>query len=209
MSLDLVFQNDDLIVADKPHGWLTTPSRDPKDPRPCLGRDLQKSVGQQIYPVHRLDFEVSGLVLFAKTAIAHREAQSWFEHGLVKKVYEAYSQAGSGHHEDWVEWRSKLAKGKRRAFEAPHGKDSHTRARVVEASPKYWKWELSPVTGRPHQLRFEMFRHGFPILGDALYGGAPIEPSDKILLRATQLDFAGIEVRFGLPEVLIIDGLKL
>ncbi|HMN69804.1 MAG TPA: pseudouridine synthase, partial [Bdellovibrionales bacterium] len=73
--MNIVFENENLIAVDKPHGWLTTPARSADDPRPCLGRELQAAVGSQVYPVHRLDFEVGGLVLFARTAQAHRVAQ--------------------------------------------------------------------------------------------------------------------------------------
>ena len=81
--MNRIFENEALIVVDKPVNWLTTPAREADDPRPCLGRRLQDELGFRIFPVHRLDFEVSGLVLFAKTAAAHRLAQAWFEGGRV------------------------------------------------------------------------------------------------------------------------------
>lgn len=208
MSFDTVFENEHFAVADKPHGWLSTPAREANDPRPCLGRDLQMRVGVQIYPVHRLDFEVSGLVLFAKTTAAHRESQAWFEHGRVEKIYEAFSGTGAAPPEEWCEWRSRIAKGKRRAFEASHGKDSVTRARKTGVDEAWFKWELMPVTGRPHQLRFEMAKHGFPIVGDVLYGGLAQSRTDWIALRAVSLNLSALSERFGLPELLRVDGIK-
>lgn len=210
----IVFENENFIAADKPHGWLTTPAREALDPRPCLGRDLQSQAGQQIYPVHRLDFEVSGLVLFAKNPPAHTAAQKWFEDLKIGKMYEAYSRGGATREvpSAWQEWKSTLVRGKRRAFEAAHGKPAVTRARVIgEVS---WKsiqllsWELIPRTGRSHQLRFEMAKHGAPILGDTLYGGEA-GPKDWLALRARSLNFAQIPERFGLPENLSVSGLVL
>lgn len=227
MKFDVVFENMDLIAVDKPHGWLTTPAREATDPRPCLGRELQTAVGRQIFPVHRLDFEVSGVVLFAKTKDAHTAAQKWFEDGTIVKTYQAFSAAFGDISEwnEWQIWKSQIAKGKKRAFEAPHGKDSETRVRVIEeVSPgsglagNLFRWELVPVTGRPHQLRFEMYKHGFSILGDVLYGGkeagpAQVEKSrqDWIALRAVSLNLQQIapDLRFGLPPILTVEPLEL
>ena len=201
--LDSVFKNEHLIVVDKPALTLTTPARDAADPRPCLGRELQAALGQQIYPVHRLDFEVSGLVIFALTADAHRRAQRWFEEGSVLKTYRARTLARpAGFPEEWTEWRSRLVRGKRRTFKAPHGKESRTRARVIAAHAEALDWDVMPLTGRPHQLRVELSDHGWPILGDVLYGGAP--GGEGIALRAWRLDFSGVGERLGLPEVIEI-----
>ena len=186
-------ENDNLIVVDKDHGVLTVPARDREDPRPCLGRDLQNARGQQIYPVHRLDFEVSGLVIFAKNPQAHTLAQRWFEDAEVNKLYLALSRPGRGvAPTEWQDWKSRLVRGKRRTFVAPHGKPSHTRARIREATASVWSWDLLAVTGRPHQLRFEMYNHGHPILGDTLYSGEAGDSANKIALRAVQLDFSKI-----------------
>jgi tRNA pseudouridine32 synthase/23S rRNA pseudouridine746 synthase len=202
----IVFENENFIAADKPARVLTTPARDASDSRRCLGRDLQMAAGRRIYPVHRLDFEVSGLVLFAKTAEAHRLACGWFERAEVGKFYRALSGPVSRDiGGDWTDWRSRLVRGKRRAFEAAHGKDSLTRARLADSGRGLW--ELQPVTGRSHQLRFEMAKHGHPILGDTLYGGPPLtDPEHGIALRAIRLDFRAISgERLGLPEVVQVD----
>lgn len=204
MCIEILFENSDLIAVDKPHGWLSTPGRDSSDSRRCVGRELQSHLGTQIFPVHRLDFEVSGLLMFAKTKEAHRQAQAWFEQSVVRKTYQAYSQKGSGDFRDWADWKSKIAKGKKRAFEAPHGKDSITRARVIGEVGEWWLWELMPLTGRSHQLRFEMAKHSFPIFGDELYGGVASSQRNWMALRAVQLDFTQIPDagRFGLPQTL-------
>lgn len=190
---------------DKPAGWLTTPARHDSDERKCLGVELQKHLKRQIYPVHRLDFEVSGVVLWALNADAHRTAQAWFETSKIKKIYQAISNKGEFPFTvEWREWHSKIAKGKRRAFEAPHGKPSITRARILDEQNGFWKWELMPVTGRPHQLRFEMAKHGVPILGDKLYNPKDDYPypAQAIALRAVELDFEEIpeNEKMGLPD---------
>jgi tRNA pseudouridine32 synthase / 23S rRNA pseudouridine746 synthase len=198
--VDIFLETEFLYVIDKPHGWLTTPARLMDDPRPCLGRELQSQVGRQIFPVHRLDFEVSGLTVWAKDPASHKIAQNWFEHSRVRKAYEAYSLkialAGP------QEWKSKLVRGKKRAFIADHGKPSVTLARTLGDEGRLTKWELIAVTGRPHQLRFEMANHGAPILGDLLYGGPDCGLPQWLALRAVELDLSELSEgdRLGLPK---------
>lgn len=209
--MNIILQTAEILIVEKPSGWLTTPSRTIEDPRPVLGRILQSQLGVQIYPVHRLDFEVSGLTLWAKTQVAHTRAQQWFEQGVVGKLYEGLSRPGGGGAVlDWSEWRSKLVRGKRRSFAAPHGKEALTRARVVAQEQGYWRWQLMPVTGRPHQLRVEMAAHGCPLIGDTLYGGESARP-DWIALRAVELSFSRIPSaqRLGLPEIVATSPLSL
>lgn len=209
MAFNIIFQSSELIAVDKPHGWLTTPARLAGDPRPCLGRELQRQVGRQIFPVHRLDYEVSGLTLWALTAEAHREAQEWFEHARVRKLYQAFSTLKTGAPREWSEWKSNLVRGKKRTFAAAHGKPSITLARAVRDFEPHLQWELVAVTGRPHQLRFEMSQRGFPIVGDVLYGGEKTSREGWLALRAVEIDLSKIEKRFGLPEVLQVGDLSL
>jgi tRNA pseudouridine32 synthase / 23S rRNA pseudouridine746 synthase len=206
-----LFQSEHWLAVDKPACWLTTPARQgADDPRPCLGRILEKESGARIFPVHRLDFEVSGLVLFALTAEAHRAANGWFEKHLVEKTYVALAGAGPVPPEFFESqlWRTKLVRGKRRTFAAEHGQEAITEAKCISRHESGRStWELKPKTGRPHQLRYEMAHHGFPILGDTLYGGSEWR-RPGIALRATGLDFSKIEAgeRHGLPVVLQAEG---
>ncbi|RYZ81171.1 MAG: RNA pseudouridine synthase, partial [Proteobacteria bacterium] len=173
---------------------------------------------RQIYPVHRLDFEVSGLVLFAKNAKSHSAANGWFENRQVSKTYLAITELqnyahippnipnpripvatvpGNDH-----EWKSLLLRGKRRAYEHASGKPSQTIARVLASTKKHVLWQLHPKTGRPHQLRYELGRHGFPICGDALYGSNVVFSPGGIALRSSAIDFSATPgaASFGLPE---------
>lgn len=217
-----VFENEHFFVADKEGGVLTTPSRFAgEDGRRCLGTELQTQLGVQIYPVHRLDFEVSGLVLFAKNPESHRAGNAWFENKQVQKSYQAYTTAQSFDHippqvinsrsrfepqigHSYV-WKSTQLRGKRRTFESPAGKNCVTNARFKGLSPEgYLKWDLEPVTGRPHQLRFDLSRHGFPIVGDRLYGSTVEWAFESIALRSHRLHFMDsmAQTRFGLPTVI-------
>lgn len=204
MKVVRIFANENWIGVEKPALWLTVPSRTGgEDPRPCLGRILETETGKRLFPVHRLDFEVSGVVLFALTPEAHRAANQWFESHLVRKTYRALSR---GPVEEMFltpgVWRSKQVRGKRRTFAAEHGREAITEYRCLGGdSSGQALWELHPLTGRPHQLRFEMANRGYPILGDRLYGAAAWA-GEGIALYARELDFTAVpeSERLGLPD---------
>lgn len=243
-----IYKNSDFIILDKPAGVLTTPAREgDKDPRAVLGLELQKQLGLQIYPVHRLDFEVSGLVVYALNASAHSVANSWFEKKLIQKTYRALTlncdfqhipanienprQLLSPEFQKTYQWHNKILKGKKRAFVSEHGKASHTLAKclgfadiedgisqvllneivdgeLLIGTPSILAWDLNPVTGRSHQLRFELSYRGFPILGDRLYGSnVKTSEESRIALRAWKLDLSEIpeKERRGLPKIITLD----
>ena len=209
-ALSIVFQNPRVVVIDKPAGWLSVPSRlGHDDARPCAGPALQQQLGVRLWPAHRLDLEVSGLLLFAKDADAHRVLGAAFEQRSIRKTYSAVTQGpvpGALPFGETVRWESRLLRGKKRAYEHPQGKESVTLATLVRAepgAPGRLFWELRPLTGRPHQLRVELARHGCPIAGDTLYGASLPWP-DGIALRAVALDLTGVKEAqaLGLPPTL-------
>ncbi len=187
------------------------------DPRPVLGKILEEEHGVRLFPVHRLDEVVSGVVIFAKSSMAHQKACLWFEKKLVSKEYEALSSFKEGvSSKKPYRWESKILRGKKRAYEKSFGKLAITTASFVRTEERegvlLMCWRLRPVTGKPHQLRFEMFKQGMPLVGDELYCGelklSTFKP-DRIALRAVRLDFSKIkeEDRLGLPLQLKVEGL--
>lgn len=186
--ITVVFENDHCIAVDKPAQWLSVPGRDPKDTRPILGRELESQLQRQIFPIHRLDAEVTGLIVYGKTADFHREANKLFENKKIQKTYQAFTDPGAFQKGQSVRWHSKLLRGKKRAYEANYGKSSLTEGTVFDQSPQHLEWRLNPLTGRSHQLRFELYKHDCPIWGDELYGSRKPWP-DGIALRALALDW--------------------
>lgn len=206
----IVWQNQALVLLDKRPGVLTVPGRQgDEDPRPCLGRWLQQHLGMRVFPVHRLDFEVSGVVVFALSSQAHRTASLAFEGHAVEKRYQAVSALPPAPPANGAEflWESRLVRGKRRSFEAPHGQLARTLARFAGTTPGHpWLadeqgaplglWDLKPQTGKPHQLRVHLANAGFPIAGDVLYGGPAGRAGQAgIALRAVSLAFADAATR--------------
>lgn len=202
-TLNILARSPQLIAVEKPAGVLSVPARFADDARPCLGTHLQRTLGQRIFPVHRLDFEVAGPVLFALTADAQRIANRWFEDHLIVKKYEALSERLAAPGGPLLDWKSLLVKGKKRAFEAPYGKPALTKARCLEvivlAGNSYSRWELFPISGRSHQLRYELAKHCGPIWGDRLYGAERDFAPGAIALGCVELDLSGIAERLGMP----------
>jgi len=237
----IIFENNDFVVCDKPAMTLSTPDRFQTD-RPCLGLALQDQLGMQIFPVHRLDFEVSGLIIYAKNAQAHKASQNWFAHKKIKKTYEALTMTQNFDHwpqnlptvRDQInfqalktfEWQMRIKRGKKRSFESPHGDLSITQAQMLESievvtlnktQQNILRWRLNPITGRSHQLRLELSRHGFPIIQDTLYGGRSqlffdfnsFWPYNGIALRATEIELDNQQAdHFKLPTVIKTDATR-
>jgi tRNA pseudouridine32 synthase/23S rRNA pseudouridine746 synthase len=214
MDLRILVEDDALVAIDKPPGALSVPSRTGRDDsRPCALYALSSRYGgRQVFPVHRLDEDVSGILVFARTPAAQRELSALFEARTARKRYEALvedrADPGPGaraFEAGEVEWESRLLRGKKRAYESPHGKLATTRARCEGAvSPsilgpaaagldgaRLLRFALEPLTGRSHQLRVHLASHGLPIVGDALYGARAAFPPGGIALRAVRLELAG------------------
>jgi tRNA pseudouridine32 synthase/23S rRNA pseudouridine746 synthase len=202
-----IFENSHFIIVDKAAMVLSVPSRlGEKDERPCLGHILEADLKCQIFPVHRLDFEVQGLIMYAKTKEAHRSGNAWFENKMIEKTYVALTSKENKPVEKMNEkfqWQCSLLRGKKRAYESPQGKKSITTGILIEQlSRGNYRWHLNPITGRSHQLRFELFRHGHPIIGDELYGSSEKFSESGIALRAFEINLEKISDRqkFELPE---------
>lgn len=189
-QIPVIFQNEHFLAVVKPPTVLTVPSRwGNKEERRCLGTELQRDLKRQIFPIHRLDFEVSGIVLFGLSAKGQSAASKAFENNKVQKTYWAVTQdlepETSGKPESRFLWKSKILRGKKRSYESPVGSWAITEAAVkknieISERTRLRFWHLWPKTGKPHQLRYELSKQGFPILNDTLYGAKKLSsPSEE------------------------------
>jgi RluA family pseudouridine synthase len=170
-ALPILFEDDDLLAVDKPEGLAVIPERAPN--APCVMERLEAERGGRLFVVHRIDKDVSGVLLVAKNAAAHRHLNEQFEKRRVRKTYVAV-----------VHGRLKATQGRiaaplrqfgsaRMGVDARAGKASLTLFRVTGALGRYTQVAAHPVTGRRHQLRVHFYHLGHPIVGDLWYG--PIE----------------------------------
>lgn len=208
VPIGIVFSNRRLVIVDKPAGWLSVPSRlGAADPRPCVGLTLQAQLGCRLWPTHRLDEEVTGLLIFAKDARAHQALNTAFAERQVHKTYLATTSGPPPADSGLLEthrWTSHLLRGKKRAYVHPAGSEAVTLATLLSVEGDRLQWRLQPLTGRAHQLRVELARRGCPIFGDFLYGSQITSGGDDgIALRAVALDFTASPAAraLGLPAI--------
>ena len=168
--LHVIYEDDYILVVDKPAGMLIHPSRAKNDGTLAnfVAGYFQKT-GQKsaFHPMTRLDRDTFGIVLLAKNAHVHTLLQG----AAVKKTYHALTFGGPNGDEGVIDVpiaRRPLPSLLR--YVCPEGKPSMTEYRVMERSGKLCKLALRPVTGRTHQLRVHCAYMGFPILGDPQYG---------------------------------------
>ena len=169
-SETVLYQDDEILVADKPHGMPVTPAGDYVE-RSLLFR-LQKSTGLTgLSPIHRLDRETAGLVLFSVKAETRGRYHQLFEKQTVEREYLAIARLAStpGRKHWLVETRIEAGTPwfTQRIVEGlPNAK---TVIELVEVHGDTRFFRLTPKTGKKHQLRVHMASIGAPILGDPFY----------------------------------------
>ena len=167
--LHILYEDDFLLVVDKPAGMLIHPSRAKNDGTLAnfvAGYFRKKGINCAFHPMTRLDRDTFGIVLLAKNAHVH----SLLQQTEVQKTYHAmvfgYPQQETGVIDAPIA-RRPLPSLLR--YVSPEGKPSVTQYRVLERFDGCSKLALRPVTGRTHQLRVHCDHMGFPILGDPQY----------------------------------------
>ena len=198
MSLVIVHEDEQLIVVDKPAGLPVIPGRNLASSDTLIDQ-INSYLGAKAFVVHRLDRETSGLVLFAKDAATHRNLCGQFEKRTVTKIYQALVL---GHIEKDETIDSPIRQfGSGRMGIGPEGKPASTAVKVVGTMPAASLLEVTPATGRRHQIRVHLYSIGHPIMGDPLYGvSRPVGGCPRLMLHAETLRFtrangAALELR--------------
>lgn len=167
----VVFEDDALLVFDKPSGLLVAPDRWDKARVNLMGL-VHARLGRHVANVHRLDADTSGLLLCAKNKPALDHLSGQFQSKTVAKVYHALvvgAPAPDTYTVDFVLKEDEAAPG-RMCVVKRHGKTAVTEFRVLERFGRFAFVECRPHTGRTHQIRVHLAASGTPILNDAFYG---------------------------------------
>jgi 23S rRNA pseudouridine955/2504/2580 synthase/23S rRNA pseudouridine1911/1915/1917 synthase len=171
---DIFFENNSIVAVNKPSGLLTLPDRFDAELDSLKGI-LNKKYGQ-IFVVHRLDKDTSGLIIFAKTPEAHQYYSRLFEERKVEKIYVGLVHGTLPEDEgsfDQPIGEHPFTKGKMAVVRK--GKHALTYYTVLESFGKYSWVSFRIETGRTHQIRVHLQNAGHPLLCDTLYGSdAPL-----------------------------------
>jgi len=188
---DLAYHDEYLLVVVKPSGLLSVPGRGPEK-ADCLVSRLQMAVPGALI-VHRLDMETSGLMVLALTVDIHRALSKQFENRAVEKCYIARVDGVPDRAEGRIDlplikdWPNRPLQ----KVDKDAGKPSVTDWRLLAREAHAARLELTPLTGRTHQLRVHLNAMGHPILGDLLYGTPKSRArASRLQLHASTLGFA-------------------
>jgi 23S rRNA pseudouridine1911/1915/1917 synthase len=158
-NIGVVYEDDWLLVVDKPSGLLTipTPKRESRTLTSILNGDLEKR-GKlyRLHPCHRLDRETSGLIIYAKGKSIQKKMMDEFKQKKVKKTYIAFVQGI-------------LPKNQGEIKMPIEGQSAITQYKIIQRRKGFTVVEVQPLTGRTNQIRIHFKSIGHPILGDTRY----------------------------------------
>ena len=192
-GLDVLYQDDALLVLNKPSGLLSVPGK---------GIDRQDSLATRVQAeyqdaevVHRLDMSTSGIMLMALGKVVQAQLSRLFQKRKVEKRYIAVvaGKMEQDHGEIDLPLITDRPNRPKQKVDYDNGKSSQTRYQVLQynAADNTTRVQLAPITGRSHQLRVHMQQLGHAILGDKLYAsGVVAQQAPRLLLHAESIAFA-------------------
>jgi 23S rRNA pseudouridine1911/1915/1917 synthase len=158
-NIAVVYEDDWLLVVDKPQGLLTipTPKNELRTLTSILNDDLKKrGLSHKLHPCHRLDRETSGLIIYAKGKSIQKKIMEEFKQKRIKKTYIAFTQGN-------------LPKDEGQIQNPIEGKKAKTQYKVISQRKNFDIIEARPLTGRTNQIRIHFKQIGHPILGDTKF----------------------------------------
>ena len=184
--------DEHLVVADKPHFLPVTPTGEYVE-QTLLRRLIRRLDNPHLVPLHRIDRHTAGLVLFSANPQSRSAYQSLFPNRQIDKRYQAIARALPQREFPLVH-KSRLVNGEPffRMQEVEGVSNSETLAQVLEKNGELWRYGLSPVTGKTHQLRVHMTALGASICNDPFYPDivqGPDDYSKPLKLLAQSLRF--------------------
>jgi tRNA pseudouridine32 synthase / 23S rRNA pseudouridine746 synthase len=166
-TIPLLYMDERLLAVSKPEGVAAIPER--QGDAACLRAILEAAFAAKLFVVHRLDKEVSGVIVFARDADMHRHLNLQFSERHVRKTYlalvEGVTPVGGT-----IAARLREFGSGRMGVDHEGGKPALTRFRLQQRFPAHTLLEVLPDTGRRHQIRVHLYSIGHPIAGDSRYG---------------------------------------
>jgi len=181
MNIPIVFEDDWLLIVNKPAGLLTVPT--PKNESRTLINILNKDVEDRglkyrLYPCHRLDRQTSGLLIFAKSKSIEEKIADAFRNRQISKKYIAFVHG-------------KLSQKSGQINSIIEGKSALTKYKVIQKKSNYSIVEVVPVTGRTNQIRIHFKSIGHPLVGEDKFTFRKDFPLrfKRVCLEAKELNF--------------------
>ncbi|MBD3233917.1 MAG: RluA family pseudouridine synthase [candidate division Zixibacteria bacterium] len=193
IPLDIVYQDRDMLVVDKPAGMVVHPAAGNYTGTLVNAllyhiKDLS-GIGGEVKPgiVHRLDKDTSGLLLVAKTDQAHLRLSEQIRNRIVKRLYKTIVIGDLPQNEGDLRFPIGRSSSDRTKMTVTHkgSRDAHTQYNVIERFGRYTFAQMRLQTGRTHQIRVHLSHSGYPVLGDPDYGGREQPPG---ILDKRELD---------------------
>jgi 23S rRNA pseudouridine1911/1915/1917 synthase len=159
MNIPVVYEDDWLLVVDKPSGLLVipTPKNEQRTLTNILNEDLKKrGLSHRLHPAHRLDRETSGLIIYTKGKSIQKKMMDEFNQRRVKKTYLAFVQGSLKHNEGLI--KNPL-----------EGLSAVTKYKVIAKRKDFSLAKVMPLTGRTNQIRIHFKQIGHPIVGETKY----------------------------------------
>lgn len=183
IPIDIIYEDDDIIVVNKPKGMVVHPANGNPDGTlvnaiMAICKDSLSGIGGEIRPgiVHRLDKDTSGLLIVAKNDRAHVNMSEQIKNHEVKKTYIALVRGVVKENEATIDMpigRSTSDRKKMAVMKA--GKNAVTHIKVLKRYNKYTLLQVNIETGRTHQIRVHLSYIGYPIIGDCTYSNGKNE----------------------------------
>lgn len=215
MPIDIIYEDDDILAVNKPAG-LTVHSDGKRVEETLVDLILKKypnikDVGEPIIVdeniqiersgiVHRLDRETSGVILVAKTKEAHEHLKNQFQERTIEKKYHAFVYGRMKYDRGEIDRAIGRSKNDFRKWTAQRGsrgklRDALTMYKVLGRSSEATLVELTPKTGRTHQIRVHMKAINHPVVADGLYasGQKPLLGFERLALHAREISFNNLE----------------
>ncbi|HZH68173.1 MAG TPA: RNA pseudouridine synthase [Chitinophagales bacterium] len=198
MSLSVLYEDNHLIIINKPVGALVQGDRTGDLPisetvKEFIKEKYNKPGDVFLGIIHRLDRPVSGLVIFARTSKALARMNQLFKDQLVKKTYWAVVQNPphpiKGTIKTYTIKDRKVLKARMYDQLVKNSKECVLDYEVIQQSDRYYLVNVTPHTGRYHQIRAQLAHIGSPIKGDLKYGAKRSNPNSGIHLHARGLEF--------------------